>query len=107
MGVIPPLSYFFSMLPLSIGSAVLFVAYLQLFNSSLNFFSQIKFTTNNIYRAAVPIFVGVIIMTFPASYFEALPVVLRPLLSNGLLVGITLALLLENLFNWDREKQRN
>lgn len=107
MGVIPPLGYFFSMLPLSIGSAVLFVAYLQLFNSSLNFFSQIKFTTNNIYRAAVPIFVGVIIMTFPASYFEALPVILRPLLSNGLLVGITLALLLENLFNWDREKQHN
>src|SRR5690625_2251902 len=35
MGVIPPIGTFFSTLPLSIGSAVLFVAYLQLFNSSI------------------------------------------------------------------------
>lgn len=103
MGVIPPVGQFFSMLPLSIGSAVLFVSYLQLLNSSWNFFNQVEFNTLNVYRSAIPLFVGIIIMTMPASYFVTLPGFARPLLSSGLLVGIMLALLLENAFDWDRK----
>src|SRR5699024_12512478 len=51
MGLIPPVGYFFSMLPLSIGSAVLFVAYLQLLSSSWSFFRNVKFNSLNIYRS--------------------------------------------------------
>lgn len=102
MGIIPPIGHFFSLLPLSIGSAVLFVSYLQLLNSSWDFFRQISFNSLNVYRSAIPLFVGIIIMTLPLSYFESLPDFIRPLISSGLLVGITLALLLENLFNFGR-----
>lgn len=101
MGLIPPVGAFFSQLPLSVGSAALFVSYLLLLNSSLNFFKQVEFNTINIYRSAIPLFVGVVIMTIPASYFITIPSVIRPVLSSGLLVGIILALLLENLFDWD------
>lgn len=102
MGVIEPVGTFFSTLPLSIGSAVLFVAYLQLFNSSIEFFKGIPFNTLNVYRSAIPLFVGTIIMTLPATYFESIPAFIRPFMSNGLLVGIILALILENMLNWDR-----
>ena len=102
MGVIEPIGSFFSTLPLSIGSAVLFVAYLQLFNSSIEFFKGISFNTLNVYRSAIPLFVGVIIMTLPASYFESIPTFIRPFTSNGLLMGIIIALILENMLNWDR-----
>ncbi|MBY7144192.1 uracil/xanthine transporter [Virgibacillus sp. NKC19-3] len=102
IGLIPPLGNFFSQLPLSVGSAVLFVSYVMLLNSSLNFFNQVNFNTINVYRSAVPLFTGLIIMTMPASYFETIPSIIRPLFSNGLIVGVTLALLLENLFHWDR-----
>ena len=54
------------------------------------------------YRSAIPLFVGTVIMTLPASYFESIPGFVRPFMSNGLLVGIILALLLENMLNWDR-----
>ena len=102
MGVIPPIGTFFSTLPLSIGSAVLFVAYLQLFNSSIDFFKGMSFNTLNVYRSAIPLFAGVVIMTFPASYFESIPTFIRPFMSNGLLVGIIIALILENMMDWDR-----
>lgn len=102
MGLIPPIGQFFSQLPLSIGSAALFVSYLLLLNSSFAFFKQVEFNTINVYRSAIPLFVGIIIMTMPASYFASIPSVVRPLLSSGLLMGIILALLLENLFNWNR-----
>ncbi|RDW15471.1 uracil/xanthine transporter [Oceanobacillus chungangensis] len=102
MGLIPPVGGFFSNLPLSVGSAVLFVSYVLLFHSSLDFFKQVKFNTMNIYRSAVPLFVGIIIMTMPASYFTTIPSIVRPLVSNGLLVGIMLAILLEGFVDWDR-----
>lgn len=102
MGVIPPIGHFFSLLPLSVGSAVLFVSYLQLLNSSLQFLKNVKLTTVTVYRSAVPIFVGLVIMTLPASTFDALPSLVRPIVSSGLLVGIILALILENVFPWDR-----
>src|SRR5690625_7902597 len=93
MGVFQPISVFFASIPLSIGSAVLFVAYLQLFNSSWSFFKEVRFNTLNVYRVAIPLFVGIIIMTFPANYFESVPSFIRPFLSNGLLVGILLSLI--------------
>src|SRR5699024_5804607 len=102
IGLIPPVGHFFSMLPLSVGSAVLFVAYLQMFNSSWDFFKQITFTSVNVYRAALPLFVGIIIMTMPAESFASLPILIRPLVSNGLLVGIFLALVVENMFDWEQ-----
>lgn len=102
MGLIPSIGSFFSRLPLSIGSAVLFVSYLLLLHSSFQFFKQVKFNAVNIYRSAIPLFVGIIIMTMPSSYFVTLPSVIRPLASSGLLMGIILALLMENLFSWDR-----
>ncbi|MGM8365031.1 uracil/xanthine transporter [Virgibacillus sp. W0181] len=102
MGAIAPIGQFFSTLPLSIGSAVLFVAYLQLFKSSWDFFTQVTFNTTNVYRVAIPLFTGIMIMTFPAVYFESLPRIIQPFSSSGLLVGIILSLFLENLLNWDR-----
>jgi len=102
MGIVPWLGQWLTRLPLSVGSAVLFVAYLQLLLSSWNFFRQVEWNTANIYRSAIPLFVGIVIMTMPASYFEPLPALVRPLVSNGLLMGILLALLLENLCRWDR-----
>lgn len=102
LGIVQPVAVLFSTIPLSVGSAVLFVAYLQFFNSSWDFFKQIRFNSLNVYRVAIPLFVGAIIMMFPASYFESLPTFIQPFLSNGLLVGIVLALLLENMINWDR-----
>lgn len=102
LGVIPAVGSFFTLLPLSIGSAVLFVAYLQLFMSSYDFLKQITLHSSNVYRVAIPIFVGAMIMTFPLSYFASLPVMLQPFLSNGLLVGIVLAIVLENIIDWEK-----
>lgn len=98
MGLIPSAGAFFSKLPLSVGSAVLFVAYLQLLRSSWQFFGQVEYTASNIYRAAIPVFVGIVIMTMPEANFETIPDFIRPILSSGLLVGITLAMILENVF---------
>src|SRR5699024_11698037 len=92
----------FSMLSLRVRSDVLFVAYLKLFFSSWNFFNEMTFNSYTVYRAALPLFVGIVIMTMPASYFDCIPTVIRPVVCNGMLVGIILALIMERIFPWDR-----
>ncbi|HHV7366349.1 TPA: uracil/xanthine transporter, partial [Escherichia coli] len=46
--------------------------------------------------------VGIFLMALPPVYLQDLPLTLRPLLSNGLLVGILLAVLMDNLIPWER-----
>src|SRR5690606_35306029 len=50
MGLIPWFGRLFLHLPLSVGSAVLFVAYLPLVLSALDFFRQLPWDATNIYR---------------------------------------------------------
>lgn len=93
LGCTPVLGHFFSTLPVSVGDAVLFVAYLQLFGSALKNLEDISFDYKSIYRIAAPTLVGFSLMALPASAFNGIPMLVRPLLSNGLLVGILLALI--------------
>lgn len=96
MGVIPDIGNLMVKMPLSIGSAALLVAYMRLLQSALGYFAQIEMTEANLYRVAAPLFIGIIFMAFPADYFVSVPASIRPLVSNGLLIGILLALVLEN-----------
>lgn len=101
LGVFPSIGTFFSNLPLSIGSAVLFVAYLLLFHSSIRFLKTVKINSANVYRLAIPIFLGVVIMIIPDEYFASVPHSFRPLISNGLIVGISLSVFMEAFIKWD------
>lgn len=80
------------------------VSYLPQLYSSLVFSQQVKFTSRNIYRLALPLFVGLFLMSLPPVYLQDVPLTIRPLLSNGLLVGILLSVLLDNVIPWDRLK---
>ena len=64
------------------------------------FLKQITFTARNIYRLALPLFVGIFDGVASSLFIKDLPLTIRPLLSNGLLVGILLAVLMENLIPW-------
>ncbi|WP_237262298.1 uracil/xanthine transporter [Sporosarcina ureae] len=98
LGLVPPLSAFFSTIPQSVGNTVLFVAYLQLFRSVLRNVEGLTFEPKTIYRVALPALLGLSIMTLPATVFSSLPELVQPLLSSGLLVGILAALLMELIF---------
>lgn len=103
-GFIPPLSGFFSTLPISVGDAVLFVAYLQLFGSALNNLDGLTFDFRSIFRIALPILVGLAIQSMPSDDFSTLPGYVQPLLGNGMLMGILLSIVLET-FPWEKMKQ--
>jgi xanthine/uracil permease len=102
LGLVPALSQLFSTLPISVGDAVLFVAYLQLFSGALTNLNGTRFNQRTIYRIAAPVLLGIAIMNIPAEMFGSLPMLVRPLLASGLLVGILLAVVLENTIDWSK-----
>lgn len=106
-GFVPQLAEFFSTLPLTVGNAVLFVAYLSMMNSALTQLKGITFTSRTIYRVALPAFIGLSWMTFPSSVWTEVPVLIQPLISNGLLLGIIITLLINHLIPWDRMEEQD
>lgn len=101
LGAIPILGQLFASLPLSVGDAVLLVAYFQLFGSALTNIQGLTFSYKTIYRLAIPVLLGLALMALPPIAFSSIPALVRPLLQNGLVVGILLAIILEHTIRWD------
>ncbi|MFD1956637.1 uracil/xanthine transporter [Paenibacillus thailandensis] len=102
VGIVPALSGWLAQLPLSVGSAVLFVAYLQMFGTAIRSFHGTTFNAKTIYRVALPVLTGIGIMNVPASAFAEFPPLLTPIVSNGLVIGVILAIAMENAIRWDK-----
>jgi xanthine/uracil permease len=102
VGIVPQLSGWLSQLPMSVGSAVLFAAYLQMFGTALRSFQGTAFNAKTIYRVALPVLTGISIMNVPASAFANFPPLLTPIVSNGLVIGVIFVILLEAFVRWEK-----
>ncbi|WP_416294640.1 uracil/xanthine transporter [Paenibacillus illinoisensis] len=102
LGLTPSVTAFFAQIPPSVGSAVLFVAYLQMFGTALRTIEGTAFNSKTIYRVALPVLTGVAVMNIPAEAFQALPIYLIPIISNGLVIGVMVSLILEKSVNWSK-----
>ncbi|MFP3917406.1 uracil/xanthine transporter [Lysinibacillus telephonicus] len=101
LGIIPFLGSLLATLPVTVGNAVLFVAYLQLFGTSLKSLNGYIFNSVTIHRLAAPVLIGVCIMNLDVDLFKIFPVYFQPLLSNGFIMGVLISVGLEIFIKWD------
>ncbi|WP_442595770.1 uracil/xanthine transporter [Neobacillus sp. D3-1R] len=101
MGLIPALGTFLATMPITVGNAVLFVAYLQLFGTAFASLNGQTFNSNTIFRLATPVLFGVCLMNTPATLFSSLPVLIQPFIANGLIMGVVISIFLEKLVKWN------
>jgi xanthine/uracil permease len=110
IGLLPPLTSFLVTMPMTVGNAVLFVAYLQLFGTAYGSLRGAAFNSDTIFRLAAPVLLGVCLMNTSPAIFGPLPVLLQPFLTNGLIMGVLLSIVLEKVTNWgqfeDKEVRR-
>ncbi|QED46652.1 uracil/xanthine transporter [Cytobacillus dafuensis] len=106
IGLIPALGSFLASMPMTVGNAVLFVAYLQLFGTAFNSLNGKVFNSNTIFRLAAPVLVGISLMNINPSLFKDLPVLIQPFISNGLIMGVFISILLEKMVNWSAFEQQ-
>ncbi|GLB61463.1 uracil/xanthine transporter [Cytobacillus sp. NCCP-133] len=105
IGMIPTLGTWLAGMPVTVGNAVLFVAYLQLFGTAFNSLSGKVFNSDTIFRLAAPVLIGISLMNTPPALFSELPVLIQPFLSNGLIMGVLISILLEKMVNWSAFEQ--
>lgn len=101
LGIIPPLGLMLATLPVIVGNAVLFIAYLQLLGTSFKSLRGYTFDSITIHRIAAPVLVGVSLMSIDVKLFAHLPSILQPLVSNGFIMGVLISLIMERTIKWD------
>jgi len=102
-GLLPMMSGVLATMPVTIGNAVLLVAYFQLLGTSLSSIRGWVFNSITIHRIALPVLVGLGVLSIDPAYFQDIPALVQPLLSNGFIVGVLLSIVLELLVPWDRK----
>lgn len=105
LGIIPGLALMLAQLPITVGNAVLFVAYLQLFGTALKSVRGYAFNSVSIHRFAAPVLLGISIMMMDAQLFTSLPSIIQPLVSNGFMMGVLLSIVLELTMKWEEETE--
>jgi xanthine/uracil permease len=84
--------------PAVIGSSLIYVLYFQVAaGKNIAFRSRGDFIFDNIVVMGLPVFIGTLIAFLPSSFLHVLPVVLRPIIGNGFVMGVLSALMLEHL----------
>lgn len=105
IGLIPPLGSWLAGMPVTVGNAVLFVAYLQLFGTAFNSLNGKTFNSDTIFRLAAPVLIGISLMNTPPALFADLPVLIQPFISNGLIMGVLISIIMEKMVNWSAFEQ--
>lgn len=106
IGLIPPFGDFLSTMPVTIGNAVLFVAYLQLFGTAYNSLNGTVLNSFTVFRVAGPVLLGVCLLNISPEILSSVPILLQPFISNGLIMGVVLSILMETCINWEKIEQR-
>ena len=90
-----PLIAFFSTLPTPVGYAAIFTIFANMIGLAMQEFDKVNNRQEIYKKVGIPIFIGVGLMFIPINAFNGLPPALISLLSNGLVFGTVIALVIE------------
>lgn len=105
MSFFPVITVFFAALPAPVGYATLFVSMAGILGLGMNTVKQDLGNEKKILVISVAIMVGCGVLLLPGETLTALPSVIQSLLHNGLVVGVVVAMILDQVFG--RQVKRN
>ncbi len=97
MGLIAPVCMFFSSIPPAVGYAALLVTIAMMVEQGLREYRKVDFTMREGMIVGVSIMIGAGILFLDASAFQTLPQILQYIVSNGLVMGLIVAILMEHV----------
>ncbi|MGL4990343.1 MAG: purine/pyrimidine permease [Sarcina sp.] len=90
-----PIMAFFTTLPTPVAYASIFTIFTNMFGVAIKELDKIEDKSRIYFSLGIPIFTGIGIMFIPSTAFASLPSLISSFLSNGLVVGIALAIVIE------------
>lgn len=103
----PPFTAFVAALPEAVGYAAIFPIFASIISLALREFETVK-NKENLYRVAgISLFAGIGTMFIPSSAFAEMSPLLVSILSNGLVFGALIAIIVETILNLMGRKEDN
>jgi xanthine/uracil permease len=97
LGLFAPIGLFFAAIPSSVGYGVMMVLFAVIVKQGVDCFQKAHITERKGFALGVSILAGTGVMMQPFAVFHNLPNVVMSFASNGLLVGVILAIALEQI----------
>lgn len=97
IGLFWPLGQFFTKMPSSVAYAVAFAPYSNMVGIGLSNLASVELNQRNLLIIGLTLLTGVGLMFVPPTAYVNMPLILQTVISNGLLMGIILVLLLEHV----------
>jgi len=97
VGLLPPVGNFFAGLPLSVAYAVTFISFTQMIGFGMKSLASVELDQRSLTVFGLSLMTGVGFMFLPPKVFTQMPSILQYILSNGLLLGVILSLILEHI----------
>lgn len=94
----PPIISFISSIPAPIANAALMATFVQLVGIGIHNLAKEQLDSRKISIVGISYLIGMGIMFLPLEAFQHLPSFIHPVMSNGLLVGTILVMLLDQLW---------
>ncbi|MFD0589456.1 purine/pyrimidine permease [Paenibacillus sp. GCM10027627] len=99
-GFIPLLTAALASVPVPVAFAVIFYSFAHLLSAGLKELASILHDEKKLTVVAISLFAGVGSMFIPASSLAQVPDVLKPILNNGLVVGVLTSIVFEQAWKW-------
>ena len=97
IGLAAPFGALFATIPACVGNGALIIIFALCIGQALREFGKVRFESRENLIVGLSLIIGVGIMFLPAGTFSSLPPAAACLLSNGLIVGMAAAFLLEHV----------
>ncbi|MDW7740378.1 MAG: purine/pyrimidine permease [Bacillota bacterium] len=97
MGLLPAMGAFFASMPPAVGQAILMVVLAKMFGLGLAHYSKVTVSRKRLPVISIPLVIGIGLIFLPAHFFSSLPVMISGIAGNGLVVGLIVSLLLDNI----------
>ena len=105
VSIFPKITSFFAAIPVAVGYAAIYPVFASMIGLAFREYETVQDKERLFKVAGLSIFTGVGVMFVPAGAYSTLPPFLASFLSNGLVLGSVMAILLEILFSRSTAKQ--
>ena len=105
LGVIAPICTFFAAIPPAVGYSAMMIVFAMMLQQGIQEFKKVELTNREGFIIGISFMIGAGIMFLNADAFMTLPQMLRYIVSNGLIMGLIVALLMEHILLRKKSKQ--
>ncbi|USG68215.1 purine/pyrimidine permease [Brevibacillus ruminantium] len=102
MSFFPFVTVLFASIPVSVGYASVFLSFANMLGMGIREVSRGGLGERQMFIVGVSLMCGTGTMFFPATFLSVLPPYISPLLSNGLLMGVLICMVMERLMQPER-----